>query len=195
MKKQYPLFNNSIYLIFIFILLTISCEVVDEDPKSINVTTYDSTTEVLICDTENKTADGNSFCSTRRFESNNFGTCGNQSSEYARSGKTSVKLSKESQFGLTYNIQNVKVGEVFELGVWRLKGCNKACLVASDTAAKKFYKTQNEAIRTQNDWEYLLLKIEIPKEMNGEKLVVYVYNPDIENVAYFDDMEIKFRKK
>jgi len=136
------------------------------------------------CDAETKIS--NNFISP--IDSLVFRNGETQSNDYAHSGMYSAKLQNEHRFGMTINLENLKVGESFEISVWRkATGNSKGEIIVS---GEDFFYKKNEVVESGNDgWEKVKLEFFVNKKLEDKKLGVYLYNSSEEPV-YFDDFNI-----
>jgi hypothetical protein len=115
-----------------------------------------------------------------------------QSSDYARSGKFSCKLTKENPYGLTCVISEVTKGEHYVISVWRNNnGNNIAGLVVSANDAKKYYSFQSQSNFNENNWQKIEIDFIVPESAMNEDIKFYVWNRDSNQPAYFDDLTIE----
>ncbi len=112
-----------------------------------------------------------------------------QNSERSFSGKYSCKLTKEKQYGMTFNIGVVKQGEQYKFSVWRYNGNKNASLIIAAKDMNDFYFSRKISNRSENEWDELVFEMVITKNLDNKELIIYVYN-DTEIPAYFDDLEI-----
>lgn len=136
------------------------------------------------CDAETRI--GNTLISS--YDSIVFRNGETQSSDYAHDGMFSVKLENEHRFGMTVDLPNLKVGESFEISVWRKStGTSKGNIIVS---GEDFYLNKNEVIESGPDgWEKVKLEFFVNKKLEGKKLGVYLYNSS-DDPVYFDDFKI-----
>lgn len=108
--------------------------------------------------------------------------------ERAYSGKSSVKLTKERPFGLTWHPKNVKPNDILRISVWRYsENKNNGTLAISN--GKDLYLTCKDGIsKNSNGWEQLVLYCVVP--IDYEKFNIYLWNNEGHPV-WFDNMEIK----
>ena len=123
-----------------------------------------------------------------------IGNATTQSTEYARSGKFSCKLTKEEPFGLTSYLSEVQKNEHYVISVWRYdNGNKKAGLVLSANNTKKYYTFQAEPIEEINHWQKLVIDLVVPDTFVNEDFQIYVWNADSAIPAWFDDLTIERR--
>lgn len=141
----------------------------------------------FFCDAEKLSENGKLFISNNvEFKNGNA-----QSEDFAHSGKFSVKLNKDSQYGLGFTIEDVHPGEAFHVSVWRKSTNGKGALViVGDTKGFLFYAKENIATsKDENGWEKLSLSFIAPISNQSKDYKLYVYNPN-KNYVYFDDLKI-----
>jgi hypothetical protein len=159
-------------------------------------TTEKSNKVEVICDAELLSNDSTTFVPNKRFVSEIFTNGRTQSFDEAHTGKFSCKLDAKRPFGFTYTISKVKENDVFNFSVWRLsktKPNTGVLIIACENKPEKFYAQANEVVEKEPyGWEKITFELKIPKELIGENIVAYVWNPDAEAVVYFDDFVISY---
>ncbi|NRA11020.1 MAG: hypothetical protein HRT57_03585 [Crocinitomicaceae bacterium] len=153
----------------------------------------------MSCTTEDDDSDAKFFevsCDAETVEGDNFVKNGVkfkgawlQSSKYARSGKHSVKLNPKGQFGFSYEIKNIKKGDIIEASIWKhVKGVKGSLVISSDDPKVEHYLTGRIFGKIEGDWgQYSASYI---AQEDCEKVLVYAFNGSQEDV-YFDDIKIK----
>lgn len=141
----------------------------------------------LLCDAENTLAEnGKTFFTfgTHRFEGGSL-----QSTDFAHSGKWSMRLDADHQYGMGYDLP-VAPEERYQITAWRRKQEGKPALLVVDGGRDvRFYRTTDEPVKTEGEWEQLLLEVQVPPHFDVEKLRVFLWNPGKEEV-YLDDLRI-----
>jgi len=151
--------------------------------------------EIVKCDAERLSKNGNKFLPPERFTKLTFGGAVSQTDEIAFSGEYAVKTDKNVPFGLSYEISNATANEHFKISVWRFSRIKKGVLVISTENPGKLYIQTDQIIDARSDgWEKLQLDLIVPQNIIDETLKIYVWNPDTSSVTFFDDMEIMFFK-
>jgi len=161
-----------------------------DDLKIVKVTEDKETPFTIHCDAEHLSPDGQSFIS---LENNtvSYGNARYRSDERARSGKYSVKLSNDSQYGFSYKLKNVQKDEFYRISVWRYSPDHAGHIVAADKTSEKYYVTGKRIYaKDENGWEQLRLDLEIPPHIHNEDIKIFIWNPH-EYPAYFDDLWIE----
>lgn len=143
----------------------------------------------LYCDAETRSSDKTLFIG--KPDSTTFQNAETQTAEMAHTGRYAVKLSAASPYGMTIRLKALQYGESFEISAWRnAKGKLKGGLVSSSSPTT-YYNSDYQVMETEpSGWEKIRMQVSVPAELQGQELVVYVYNPDPEAV-YFDDLEIR----
>ena len=140
----------------------------------------------ILCNADSLSTDKNNFIGDNE---KYFGNGITQNSERSFSGKYSCKLTKENQYGMTYNIGVVKQGEQYKFSVWRYSGNKNASLVITAKDMNDFSVARKTSDRSENGWDKLVFEMVITKNLDNKELIIYVYN-NTEIPAYFDDLEI-----
>jgi hypothetical protein len=113
-----------------------------------------------------------------------------RSSDYARIGKYSCKLTKVTPYGLTCVLSEVQKEEHYLISVWRYNNSNKNTgLVVS--ANDLYYKFQTGINKTENNWQKITIDFVVPENLNNQDVKIYVLNNDNNLPAYFDDLTIE----
>ncbi|OFX23241.1 MAG: hypothetical protein A2033_04135 [Bacteroidetes bacterium GWA2_31_9] len=152
--------------------------------------------EEINCNAEEVNIEKGGFKSDKKFIDSFFTNSKQQTAEFAFSGKYSMKLDKNNQYGFAYTLYNVKANDHYRITVWRMSKSGKGALVISHKDSKLFYEVQKNA-KLDNDpkWGQMDLDIIIPSQVDGENLRVYCWNPDTINPVYFDDLKIQYLNK
>lgn len=115
-----------------------------------------------------------------------------RSDDKARSGMYSVRLDSTRKKALRGEIDNLKIGDELHIQVWRnAPGKNKGELFVK-IGHPMVFKT-SEAIKKEGEWELLEIKVAIPNEFKGHKLIWYVGSKGKDDV-YFDDLSLKLKR-
>jgi len=120
-----------------------------------------------------------------------FQDTSSRSSDYAFSGKYSVKISSKNPYAMTFSFE-VYNNEEYIISVRKFNNNFKGFLIVSDSENPKvFYQETNEVTFSDMNkiWGIMSIKFKIPIQMHRLKLKICVYNPSDEP-AYFDDLEI-----
>ncbi len=176
-----------VHFTFILVLAVFLYSCKEEEPKAL---------EEVFCDAENVSSDGNYFVSGNKLSVWKFNHGEQISSEKANSGKSSLKLTGEGLFGFAFTIERVEAGDEFHIEVWRYTKGKKGKLVASNKADKNFYVESGLPIeKNKKGWGKLEINLVAPAVLNGKNLIINVWNPDKNEVVYFDDLKISYLGK
>jgi hypothetical protein len=149
--------------------------------------------EQIICDAEKITAESSFFIPNKKFISEQFMFGKFISTEKAKSGKSCIKLAGNAEYGMTYEIKNVKENDLFQVEVWRFSSDQNGVLVASAETSDIYYQQQTKGIEKDSlGWEKLVLDVLVPKSNDGKAMKIYVWNSDKTKSAYFDDLKISY---
>ncbi|MBN1413590.1 MAG: hypothetical protein JW973_00705 [Bacteroidales bacterium] len=141
----------------------------------IDAEVVDSTGEYFICREGLKIGNGNT-----------------QSSDVARSGRYSSKLTKDSPYGMTCILSEVKADEHFKISTWRYNnGNHDAGLVTAANDINKLYILKKESSINENGWQKIEIDLIIPVNAHVQDLKIYCWNKDPGLPAYFDDLFIE----
>ena len=142
-----------------------------------------------VCRMEKRTPDGKFFISETDsaivFKDGHL-----QSSEYARSGNYSIKLSGE--FGFSDTIRDPVPGDFYLIDAWEYTpdGNTGAILVATDENPKYYYKLAKKYFETDSaGWKHYALEFQVPEKMRGRYMKIYFWNKTGKPV-YIDDYTI-----
>jgi len=136
-----------------------------------------------------ETVQGDKFTSTSSIELSGAAL---QSDKIARSGKFSVRLDSINENALRGEISNIKIGDEIYIAVWRYApGKNKGQLYVK-VGHMNVFKTSTP-VKKEGDWELLEVKVTMPGEFKGHKLIWYVKSIANDEV-YFDDLELKLNR-
>lgn len=152
--------------------------------------------EEISCNLENRTADSLYFISDKKLNAGKFTHGKNMTTEKAKSGLGSIKLTGDAEFGLTYVIDKVETGDIFQVEVWRNGPAASGHLCVSGEKPEEFYQQNNKALeKNDKGWERISSELVVPVALNGKPLKVYVWNSDKKNIEYFDDIRIMYKGK
>ena len=137
------------------------------------------------------------YCNAEKWQEKNFldesGTytltnAAARNSEKSRSGKFSLKLTREDPYGMAIYFRDLKPKMFFRVTVWQ-KGNGHICL--SDDIVNSFYKDTQKVVETDSlGWQKLEIEYTVPDNYKGEYLKIMLCNYSAEPV-YFDDFEIR----
>lgn len=107
-----------------------------------------------------------------------------------RSGKQAFKLPVKDTYAMSFELENVKAGDMFEVSIWRSSVSQDAFLVASAGSADPFYQQNNRSVeKDSKGWQKVTLDFKIPDGFKGNKLTIFLWNNG-NDAAWFDDFEI-----
>jgi len=140
-----------------------------------------------LCDAERISSDGEKFLSPSGIF---FYNARQQSNQFAHSGNYSIKLTRESPYGMTAIIDHVVAGEQFDISVWRKAKNNDAMLIVSSTKGNRYYNDECKVeIMDENGWELLRKRVYISQNWPNGEMKIYLWNTGKDTV-YFDDLHI-----
>lgn len=143
--------------------------------------------EKIICDAEEVSSNNEFFIGSNGAK---FKHARARSDQFSRSGKYSFKLDKSTEFAAEYLIENLKVGDEYEVQVWRKKGDCSGNLVVAALNTQLFYKAENDYVFSDKGWDLIRIKFKITPEMQNQKMKVYLWN-EKKQPCWFDDLTIK----
>jgi hypothetical protein len=142
----------------------------------------------FFCDAENLANGDKDFKTT--IDRITLGNGNTRSEERSHSGKYSIRLNQNSQFGMTYRINDAKKGDSICISVWRFPADKKGQIVVSGLDSKEFYKAGCYVINTdQNGWQEIELKFQLEADIKENTLDIYLWN-ESKNDIYFDDYKL-----
>jgi hypothetical protein len=140
-------------------------------------------------DAESTDSSGKFFLST---EGIRVGDGGTRSTDFARSGKYSGKLTNEAPYGFTGIISEACAGEKYKVSVWRFNNSNNnAGLVISAKDASRYYHLETQPSADEKRWQKISIDFEMPQHMDRQDIKIYCWNNDKTMPAYFDDLLIE----
>ncbi len=138
-------------------------------------------------DLESVSSDGASFTTTDT--SYRLGSAYLRTAEQSRSGKSSIKLTPDEQYGLKCTLPMVTADEYFDLRVWK-KGTKGVGVLVADILDNDFYQASRDVVETDpSGWEQIRLEFFIPPTIDQAEMIIYVWNPDTTTI-YFDDLHV-----
>ena len=138
-------------------------------------------------DLEGVSSDGATFTSTDT--SYRLAGAYLRTAEQSRSGKYSIKLTADEQYGLKCTLPMVTADEYFDLRVWK-KGTKEAGVLVADILDNDFYQASRNVVETDSSgWEQIRLEFFIPPTIDQAEMIIYLWNSDTATV-YFDDLHI-----
>ncbi len=166
--------KHKIYLPLLFVFYLLLFQACKEN-KTINKQ------EHYFCDAETISSDGKYFITKNNF----FKVNNTRSSDFAHSGKYSIKIDKTQQYGMTLEIKDIKNEEHYKASVWQYG--NNGMLVASNSSF--WFSEINRNIGDTVGWHKLSIDFFIPPHNTENKMKIYLWNPD-SVPAYFDDLKV-----
>ena len=143
----------------------------------------------FICDAELCDNTGNNFIGNKN-EIYEYGIT--RSSEQARSGSYSSKLTRDYPYGMTCNISEVQKGEHYLISIWKYNNNNlNSGLVVTLYNSKELYLYSSVPDSVSNNWQKLSVDLNITDNLNNKTLLIYSWNNDPNLPAYFDDLTIE----
>ena len=145
--------------------------------------------ETYLCNADSISPDNKFFYSNNKDQ--HFNNIGTRSNEKVFSGKYSVKLTADKQYGLSTTLKNIKKESFFEVTVWMYSGDKNCSIVASGNTADSYYSSGNTPTgKEQNGWKQIKMNIYITHDLPNGELNIYLFNGG-KCVVYFDDLSIK----
>ncbi|MFA5781265.1 MAG: hypothetical protein WC868_03235 [Bacteroidales bacterium] len=147
-------------------------------------------TNKISCGAEEVSSDNKYFIG--KPDSVKFGNTGCRTNIKSYSGNYSVLLNKEHPFGFTTKFQKVKKDQLFFVTIWRYCSSDAtAGLCVSTADAKEFYLFNSKSvIKDGNGWEKILLYFNVPENIDGKDISLYVWNQNSDQDVYFDNIEV-----
>ena len=156
--------------------------------KQLVVNRKNNLKEILYCGAERLTADTKSFIGAN---GKSVGNAKNRTNEESRTGNYSVKMDSGIEYAIEYKLTNLKIGDIYEVEIWRKADNKSTYLVVSATDSNIYYKSTNKKSLTDDrGWELLRFKIIVPENLNDNTLGLYLWNTN-KQLGYFDDLSIK----
>jgi len=116
-----------------------------------------------------------------------FGNTSFRTTEYARTGKYSIKLDSSHVYGFSITIENPKEGELIFASVWQRKNAIDGTLMCSMEGKNKRTIRTFKNNPNQNEWFKHSLSVIVGE--NVDKINFYVFAGGKE--AFFDDIKIQ----
>lgn len=116
------------------------------------------------------------------------------STDFARSGTSSIQLNENTPYGLNCRLENIQPGEFIEVSVWTHESSRDPSLLASQkmTDATYRYRTVSDpTVKPENGWKKHSLSFVVKPGV--EQVDICVFSG--KKVAYFDDFSIKKLEK
>jgi hypothetical protein len=155
--------------------------------------TYDSAKGALpfkfLCDAESLDSTKVYFIDSDGLRAGNGNT---QSSDVAKSGVFSSRITKEAPYGMTSILSEVNANEQYRISVWKYNnGNDNAGLVVAANDKEKLYVYETVSSKTGYDWHKIEIDLIVPVAAHMQDLKIYCLNNDTELPAYFDDLSIE----
>ncbi len=123
-----------------------------------------------------------------------FTKSGQATKSQHRKGQHSMLTNQENQFSFSHEIRNVSAGDRIVVSAWRLISFNYAVL--SIETEWGFYQSTPEIVeRDGSGWEKMELSMQVPTHIENMWVRAYVWNPNEEKEAFFDDFRLEYNKR
>ena len=175
--------KRSILLVVLTILTAIftGCDTVSEETSG--------SSDVIFSDLETIQQEGGHPVFTTTKEAVFLKNADFVSSDYAFSGKQSIKLDSTHVYGLNYRMTNMKEGEFIRASIWQKKGGKDGTLIASVKGkdyTHKFRTYYNKKAKGNKGWVRHDLTFIVTKDVEHVDFFIFAGKTE----AYFDDIEI-----
>ncbi|MBA2611396.1 MAG: DUF2142 domain-containing protein [Bacteroidetes bacterium] len=143
------------------------------------------------CDAETK--DENGYYMTNNKEIKLQGAI-DQTADKHHSGSHSILLSPLSPYGFSYQLKNIKAGDMVEMQGWQ-KGLSGFLAVSSKGKNCKdfFAADKNTVVTDKNGWSKIHCLFTITENCDSTETVIFAWNPGKTKV-YFDDIKFKIKR-
>ena len=122
---------------------------------------------------------------------NTFENGNTQTGERAYKGQFSSKVDTINQIGFKYKLRSPKPGERYSVSVWRYKmNIEGGYLIATSPNKSNFYKEVTIGNSSEEGWEKLELIFNIPPDLKGNYIHIYVSAKKSKQPVYFDNLLI-----
>ena len=149
-----------------------------ESPVMITTSTFSISVETLSDDSTRIKADDRSYI---------FDLASRRSDSTAHTGRYSLKLTKETPFGFTFDMDSITKGEKIYAEFW-CKG-NIPQLVITDNT-EMYYKSVDLVVSTDDrGWKKIAYSVLAPGNLKDNKLRVYVWNNSNDEI-FIDDFKL-----
>ncbi len=176
MKKKL-FFEISIYIFLVSLLISLVFVYKNQTYKSYSYTE-------IFCDFETTDSSGNFFTTKDDYKLN----VGNKSTEYAYSGKQSLKINDYSEFQNICVLKDL-IGPYNITVQMMIKEGSEAFLVMQGETNTMLYNRSNTIVKTYpNGWQLINLSIITDANFN-DNIKIYIYNPK-KQTTYIDDVKI-----
>ncbi len=172
-------------LYFLLIVLFAACSQVAND----NADGYE---RAYVCNAEELDGSGRHYLEASH-QWQKFGNTGTRTNEDAHSGTYSLKLTPETPYGFTTDINGIKPDQYICVSVWR-KNSNNNGVIIIDGGNGLYHGGKFLAEEHENGWQKIYLEAFIPLNFYEGSVKIFVWN-NSKDTVYFDDLEIVVRDK
>jgi len=144
-------------------------------------------TEKIICGAEEVSSDNEFFIGSNGAK---FRHVHARCDQFSRSGKYSFLLNKQIEYAAEHIIENLTVGDEYEIQVWRKDGDCSGKLVVAAINTQLFYMSESDYIASEDGWNLIRVKFTVTPEIQDERLKIYLWNHQ-KQTCWFDDLLIK----
>ncbi len=118
-----------------------------------------------------------------------------RSDEQARSGNYSMKLGTEHIYGLTTKFWGIAPGDSIIISAWRYPAGTTAGIVINSDYQRAYYLDDAQGVAIdENGWEKVTLSLAIPPYTGTDRMSIFIWNRDGQEV-WWDDMVVERKKK
>lgn len=110
-----------------------------------------------------------------------------RTTERARTGKYSLKLSAKNSYGFSYTLLNVKKGQVIATSAWKSLDTHSGALVIAPTGTKEGYTSSGHVKEVNGEWGKM--DVMFIAQRDYDTVLVYAYSFD-EKPIYVDDFVV-----
>jgi len=170
---------GKILFVLILSVILISCT---------SLSNYDSANGMLVkVDAERLTGDSRYYLGENDVKVSG----GKQQSDLTSvSGKYSTLTLPQTPYSFSFEVSHAQADAYYVVDVWRKAKHGKGVIVMADKT-QKFYLASHEVVeKGKNGWEKLELQASVPPNLQGQKIVFYVWNNGKDSV-FFDDFRIQ----
>ena len=144
----------------------------------------------LTCNVENSNHEGLLTTSNPTY----FIQAGTTTDSIARSGKSSILLSEQSPYGLTFKFSNLNYGDVVEASVWEKGQGAQLVIAGKEGSCEKFYQQNGDVYYyDKKGWKRLYMKFLMTEKCANSTFQFYVWNPGKTKI-YLDDLKFSIKK-
>ena len=146
---------------------------------------------IITCDAEQLSENGSVFITS--MPGINAWNVDRRSDKASHSGKYSILLDKEHQYGFTVDIHPVLPCEKFRITVWTKNNNNQAAIVIATPNSKDLYRQSKDIDPENKDWKMMSVEASLFERFPHHEISVYLWNYGGKPV-YFDDLKIVWYK-